>query len=108
MIFIVVKWPVLPAHSDSWLDLTKDFTRETRAEAGNLLFEWSRSTDDPNDFVLIEAFADSEAGAAHVQSEHFKTAMDWMPDYVSATPRIVHTELPGAQDWSEMSEVNPR
>ena len=33
------------------------------------------SVDDPNEFVLLEAFRDGDAGAAHVQSDHFKAAM---------------------------------
>ncbi len=47
MIFITVKWPVKPEHADQWLDLVKDFTEATRAEPGNLWFDWSRSVDDP-------------------------------------------------------------
>ncbi|MFR9673300.1 putative quinol monooxygenase [Streptomyces sp. TR02-1] len=108
MIFIVVKWPVRPEYSDSWLEHVAEFTEATRAEPGNLFFEWSRSVDDPDAYVLVEAFADADAGAAHVQSEHFRTAMSWMPDYVSGTPRIVNTEIPGATGWSEMAEVQPR
>lgn len=80
---------------------------QPRAEPGSLFFEWSRSVDDPNEFVLVEAFRDGEAGAAHVSSDHFKAAMAWMPDAVSATPRIVNVEVPG-DDWSSMAEVQPR
>ena len=108
MIFIVVKWRIRPERADEWLSLVQDFTDSTRAEPGNLFFEWSRSVDDPNTFVLVEAFADSDAGAAHVQSEHFKAATGWMPDVVASTPEIVHVEIPGASGWSEMGEVKPR
>ncbi|MER5910315.1 putative quinol monooxygenase [Streptomyces sp. NPDC001982] len=108
MIFIVVKWKIRPEHSDNWLELTADFTEATRAEAGNLFYEWNRNADDPTVFTLVEAFADGDAGAAHVQSAHFKAAMEWMPDYVAATPQIVNVEIPGATGWSEMAEVSPR
>ena len=54
--------------------LTREFTEATRAEPGNLWFDWSRSLDDPTEYVLVEAFRDGEAGAAHVQSEHFAAA----------------------------------
>ena len=43
MIFIVVKFKTKPEWSDRWLDLVHDFTEATRAEPGNLWFEWSRS-----------------------------------------------------------------
>ena len=56
MIFIVVKFPVKPEYTEKWLDLTRDFTEATRAEPGNKWFEWSRSVEEPNEFVLVEAF----------------------------------------------------
>ncbi len=108
MIFIVVKWTIRPERSDEWLSLVSEFTSSTRAEPGNLFFEWSRSVDDPNQFVLVEAFADGDAGAAHVGSDHFKTAIDWIPDVVADTPEILNVEIPDAQGWSRMGEVSPR
>jgi quinol monooxygenase YgiN len=108
MIFIVVKWTIRPERSDEWLSLVSDFTNSTRAEPGNLFFEWSRSVEDANQFVLVEAFADGDAGSAHVGSEHFKTAMEWMPDVVADTPQIINVEIPQAQGWSRMGEVSPR
>jgi quinol monooxygenase YgiN len=108
MIFIVVKFRIRPERADEWLSLVQDFTDHTRAEPGNLFFEWSRSVDDPNGFVLVEAFADGDAGVAHVKSEHFKTATAWMPDVVASTPEIINVEIPGASGWSEMGEVQAR
>ena len=58
MIFICVKWKVKPEYADQWVELTREFTEATRAEPGNLFFDWSRSVDDPNLFVLVEAFKD--------------------------------------------------
>jgi quinol monooxygenase YgiN len=107
MIFIVVKFPVRPEHSDSWPALVADFTTATRAEPGNLFFDWARSLDDPNEYVLTEAFRDSDAGAAHVTSEHFKAAMASLPDAISATPKIINVEVPG-DDWGPMGELQPR
>ncbi len=106
MIFIAVKFPVRPERSDDWLSLVKDFTAATRAEPGNVFFEWSRSVDDPNEFVLLEAFRDSDAGAAHVNSEHFKAAMSRLPAAIAATPQIVNVEVPGT-GWSQMAELQP-
>jgi quinol monooxygenase YgiN len=108
MIFIVVKWSIRPERSAEWLELVSDFTNATRAEPGNLFFEWSRSVDNPHQFVLVEAFADGDAGAAHVGSQHFKTAVEWMPDVVAETPEIINVVIPDAQGWSRMGEVSPR
>ena len=75
MIFIAVRFPVRPELADQWLDLVADFTRATRAEPGNLFFDWSRSVDDPNVYTLLEGFADDEAGAVHVASDHFAAGL---------------------------------
>ncbi len=103
MIFITVKFQVKPEYVDGWLDLTSDFTRATRAEPGNLWFDWSRSVDDPNEFVLVEAFQDDAAGA-HVNSDHFKAAMKTMLPAIVSTPKIVNFVVPGEQ-WSAMGEL---
>ena len=107
MYFIVVKFPVKPELSDQWMDLVDGFTRATRAEPGNLWFEWSRSLEDPNEFVLVEGFRDDDAGSAHVNSEHFKAAMAWMPDAIAATPKIINVQTAG-EGWSAMAELQPR
>ncbi|MCX2729841.1 putative quinol monooxygenase [Saccharopolyspora sp. NFXS83] len=107
MIFIVVKFTVRPDRAEQWLSLVDDFTRATRAEPGNLFFDWSRSVEDPNVFVLTEGFASQEAGVEHVQSEHFKTATELMSEAVATTPDIINVDVPG-DGWSKMGEVTPK
>ena len=104
MIFITAKFRVLPEHADAWPDITREFTEATRAEPGCLWFDWSRSLDDPNEYVLVEAFRDDEAGASHVQSEHFKKAQQTLPPHLAETPRIVNTTI-DQDDWSELGEM---
>jgi quinol monooxygenase YgiN len=105
MILIVVKFRTKPDWADRWLDLVHDFTAATRAEPGNLWFEWSRSTEDPNEFVLVEAFRDDGAGP-HVNSDHFKQAMQALPQALAETPRIINTTIEGSDDWSRMAELS--
>ncbi|MGC5009929.1 putative quinol monooxygenase [Streptosporangium sp. DT93] len=106
MIFIAVRFTVRPERADEWLTLVDDFTRATRQEPGNLFFDWSRSVDAPDRFVLLEAFASSAAGEEHVNSEHFRTAMAWMPEVIAETPEIINVEVPG-DGWSRMAELTP-
>lgn len=108
MIFIVVKWKVRTEHAETWLDIVADFTEATRAEPGNLFFDWSRSVEDPTQYVLVEAFADDEAGSAHVNSEHFKKAVEQLASYVAEKPEIINVTIPDASGWSEMGEITPR
>ena len=105
MIFIVAKFTVRPEYSDAWLERVRDFTESTRREPGNLWFEWSRSVDDPHQFVLIEAFRDAQAGVEHVQSDHFKQAVRDTPPLLVRTPDIVNVEVPGT-DWSKLTEMS--
>lgn len=104
MIFIVVNFPVKPEFADQWPQLTAAFTAGTQAEAGNLWFYWSRAVEDPNLYVLVEAFRDDAAAVAHVQSAHFTGAMRDLKQYLTATPRIVNTVIEG-EDWSLMGEL---
>jgi quinol monooxygenase YgiN len=104
MIFITAKFRVLPEHADRWPEIAGDFTRATRSEPGCLWFDWSRSVDDPNEYVLVEAFRDGDAGAAHVGSAHFKQAREALPPYLAETPRIVNFDIP-QDDWSELGEL---
>ncbi|MCW2815313.1 MAG: antibiotic biosynthesis monooxygenase [Nocardioides sp.] len=104
MHFIVVKFQTKPEWTDRWLDLVADFTEATRAEPGNLWFEWSRSVEDPAQFVLVEAFADDGAGP-HVASEHFKKAIAEMPQALVSTPAIISRSVDG-DGWDEMGEVS--
>jgi len=107
MIFITAKFKVLPEYADQWPEITREFTLATRAEPGCLWFNWSRSLDDATEYVIVEAFRDGEAGAAHVGSEHFKAAQQRLPAYLAETPRIVNVTVP--QDgWSELGEFAVR
>jgi quinol monooxygenase YgiN len=104
MIFITAKFQVKAEDAERWPEITADFTRATRAEAGCLWFDWSRSLDDPHEYVLVEAFRDGDAGAAHVQSDHFKQAQQTLPKHLAATPKIVSQSV-DQDDWSDLGEL---
>lgn len=104
MIFITAKFRVLPEYADQWPEISAEFTGATRAEPGCLWFDWSRSLDDPHEYVLVEAFRDDAAGAAHVQSAHFRAAQQKLPPHLAETPRIVSTTVP-QEGWSELGEM---
>jgi quinol monooxygenase YgiN len=104
MIFITAKFPVLPEYADAWPEIAREFTEACRAEPGCLWFDWSRSVDDPTEYVLVEAFRDGDAGVAHVRSAHFKVAQQWLPQHLAATPRIVNVTIP-QDDWSPLGEM---
>lgn len=104
MIFITAKFRVRPEHADRWIEIADEFTRATRGEPGCLWFDWSRSVADPTEYVLVEAFRDEDAAAAHVQSDHFKKAQQTLPPHLVETPRVVNANLE-QDDWSELGEM---
>ena len=61
MILINVRFTVRPERVDGWLDFARPFTEATRSEPGNLWFDWYRSTENPQEFFLCEAFRDGDA-----------------------------------------------
>lgn len=105
MIFITAKFRVKPEYADQWPDIADAFTQATRGEPGCLWYEWSRSLEDPDEYVLVEAFRDDEAGSAHVNSEHFEYARETLPAYLVETPRVINTKL-DQDDWSILGEMS--
>ena len=104
MIVITAKFRIKAEDADRWPEIARSFTEATRAEEGCLWFDWSRSVDDPREYVLVEAFRDDEAGGAHVRSAHFEAARRELPPHLAETPRIVNATVPGT-DWSELGEL---
>lgn len=104
MIFITAKFRVRPEHADGWPEIAGEFTRAVRAEPGCLWFDWSRSLDDPSEYVLVEAFRDQDAAVAHVQADHFRQAQQHLPPHLAETPRVVNATL-DQDDWSELGEL---
>ncbi len=103
MILINVRYDVKPEYVESFRERVADFTDATRAEAGNIFFDWYRSTDEDNVFFLQEAFLD-DAAEAHVSSEHFKQAMKDVPPLLVKTPDIINTTIEGKTEWDKMAE----
>lgn len=103
MYLIVVKFPVKPEVADRWPEIARSFTEATRAEPGNKWFEWSRSVEDPSEYVLIEAF-DDDGAAPHVNSPHFQAMQQEFPQYLRATPSIVSRQVDG-DGWEKMGEL---
>ncbi|MDY3127406.1 MAG: putative quinol monooxygenase [Corynebacterium sp.] len=103
MILINVKFHVKPEYAETFLDEVKWFTQACNAEEGCLWFKFYRDPEDPQRYLLIEAFEDG-ADEAHVNSDHFQRATKEMPKYLVETPDIVNTKIPGKSEWDKMAE----
>jgi quinol monooxygenase YgiN len=105
MIFIVVKFRPKPEYVENFPDVVAEFTAATRNEPGNMWFDWSRSVEDPSEYVLVEGFRDGDAGKEHVTSEHFKKFLTVGPTLLASTPLIISQTI-DATGWSEMGEIS--
>ena len=103
MYFITVKFKTKPEYTEQWPEVVRPFTEATRQEPGNLFFEWSRSLDEPDTYVLVEAFTDEGAGP-HVNSDHFKAGLEAMRPAIVETPKIVSRQVDG-NGWDAMGEL---
>ncbi|MEH6623376.1 MAG: putative quinol monooxygenase [Dietzia maris] len=104
MILINVRFDVKPEFAESWLEFTREFTEATRAEPGNLFFDWYRSSESPNTFLLCEAFREGDAPAQHVNSDHFAEFTGSAAPHLERTPRIINTTAEG-EEWGTMGEI---
>jgi quinol monooxygenase YgiN len=106
MILIVLKAQIRPEKRDEWLAGIKQYTADVRQEPGNVSFDYYENGDKPNEFAIVETFADSDAGSAHVATEHAARFFAWMPAMITETPRINYQNIDG-EAWGEMAEVRP-
>ena len=104
MIFIVVKFKPKAEYVESFPDEVAEFTAATRDEPGNMFFDWSRSLEDPSEYVLVEGFRDGDAGKEHVTADHFKRFIAVAPTLLASTPLIISQKI-DATGWSEMGEI---
>lgn len=103
MYFIVVKFRVKPESVERWPEIIREFTEATRAEPGNIFFEWSKSLEVDNEYVLVEAFTNEGAGP-HVNSEHFAKGLEAMRPHLVSTPQIISRQVDG-DGWNPMGEL---
>lgn len=103
MILINVRFRPKAEFVEDFRTLVEPFTAASRAEPGNLFFDWFRSTDDPGEYILVEAFLD-DAAEPHVNSDHFRRAQEDFPKWLAETPRIINTLIEGETEWDEMAE----
>jgi autoinducer 2-degrading protein len=82
MYVVAVTIFVKPDRVQAFIDATLDNARNTRKEPGNLRFDVLQSEDDPNRFLLYEAYRVKDDFARHQQTDHYlkwKSAVaDWM------------------------------
>ena len=104
MIFVSIRADIRPEKRDDWLAGIVRYSAQVREEPGNIDFRCFESLEEPNRFAILASYADPDAGAAHVGSEHAGWFFGWLPSVVVEVPKIVYRELDG-EGWAPMGEV---
>jgi len=71
MITIVAKCSVKPYTTEAFLKLACSLVEASRAEAGNVSYDFYCDASDPSLFMFIECWKDKDAINLHNASEHF-------------------------------------
>lgn len=86
MLIVHVHIQVLPEHRDAFIAASLANARASRQEPGIAQFDLLQQSDDPNRFLLIEAYRTPDAPAAHKATAHYATWRDTVAPMM-ATPR---------------------
>ena len=82
MYVVAVSIHVKPEHVGAFKAATLDNARNTRKEPANVRFDVLQAEDDPNRFLLYEAYRTKDGIAAHQQTAHYarwkEAVTDWM------------------------------
>ncbi|NOT12291.1 MAG: antibiotic biosynthesis monooxygenase [Methylococcaceae bacterium] len=77
---------VYPAHRAEFIAATRLNQEASLQEPGNRRFDVLQSPDNPDHFILYEAYVSAEAAAAHKQTTHYLTWRDTVASWM-AKPR---------------------
>jgi autoinducer 2-degrading protein len=86
MIVTCVHVYVKPGEADRFVEATTANHRESVKEPGNLRFDLVRETEDPNHFMIYEAYESEETAAAHKRTPHYLAWRDKVESWM-AEPR---------------------
>ena len=82
MIVTCVHVYVKPDHIDDFIQASRLNHEKSTQEPANMRFDVLQHQDDPNCFMLYEAYETKEGAVAHKQTEHYltwrKTVEPWM------------------------------
>jgi len=103
MLVVCVHVHVKPENREEFIEATLANARATVGEPGNLRFDVLQQADDPDRFILYEAWRDAAAAAAHKETPHYAAWRDAVAAWM-AEPRqgIKHASLfpETAAEWA--------
>jgi quinol monooxygenase YgiN len=74
--YVVTYFETVPAYTGQVRNLLRDLAKASRKEPGHIRMELLQRTGQPDQFVILEAWQDKEAHAAHAAAAHTKQFRD--------------------------------
>jgi autoinducer 2-degrading protein len=87
MYVVAVTIKVEPENAEAFIAATLANARGTRGEPGNARFDVLRAEEDPNRFLLYEAYRTKDDFVAHQRTAHYLAWRDTVKDWM-AEPRV--------------------
>ena len=87
MIVLNVTYKCRPGLRDAFLEAIRaeGLDAASRAEAGNLKYDYYIPFEDSDDLLLVEKWADEDALKAHAETPHYAALKALKPQYVTET-----------------------
>ena len=87
MIVLNVTYRCKPEQREAFLEriLSEGIDEASRAEAGNLGYDYYLPFDDSGDLLLVEHWRDEQALCAHAETPHYAKLKALKPEYVTGT-----------------------
>ena len=87
MLVLNVTYQCKPGMREEFLEQiwAEGIDEASRAEPGNLKYDYYLPTDDSDELLLVEKWADAEALAAHGRQPHFARLGELKPQFVGNT-----------------------
>jgi quinol monooxygenase YgiN len=101
MITFVAYCPVKPQHAEAFEAAMAEMAENVRRhEPGAVYYEFSRSVDEPNVFLVIEVYADEAAFKAHWKTDYIRPSIAKTQPLMNGPPQVKQyvsgTTLPAA------------
>jgi (4S)-4-hydroxy-5-phosphonooxypentane-2,3-dione isomerase len=91
---VIVRIKVISGKADGFVAATLENAEHSRKEPGIARFELYRDEADADRFVLLEAYRDAQAQAAHKETAHYKKWRDLVePMMAEPRERGVYSEI---------------
>lgn len=101
MIIVQIHIHVKPEFVDAFRSATIENARNSVQEPGIAQFAFLQVPDNPNKFLLIEAYRTTEAQAAHKETKHYQIWRDTVADMMAEPRSGVRYEsiFPPDESW---------